>query len=156
MIKFEKPLLQAQFQTRYKRFFADLILPDGQKVTAHVPNTGSMKGLIEKPTEALLTHNPDPKRKLQYTLEALKVDNSWVGVHTGRPSQYIQQLFEQNLHPHWGAQDDFFPEIKISSETRLDGLIAPKGLFQKNQLVPPSFRTALGNLFTFSKSKTSR
>lgn len=134
MILFEKPLIEAEFLCRYKRFFANLVLPNGEKVTAHVPNTGSMKGLIDQPTSALLTHNSDPNRKLSYTLEALKVDGQWVGVNTSRPSQLAAELFKQNKHPLWSLHSDYFQEIKINDETRLDGLVAPQGLFSKKPI----------------------
>jgi sugar fermentation stimulation protein A len=42
-------------------------------VTAHCPNTGSMKGLLDEGNEVFISKNDDPKRKLKYTLEIIKV-----------------------------------------------------------------------------------
>ena len=44
-MKFTKPLIKGKLIKRYKRFFTDVNV-DGVKVTAHCPNTGSMKGLL--------------------------------------------------------------------------------------------------------------
>jgi len=46
-MKFTKSLIKGKFIKRYKRFFADIKL-DKEIVTAHCPNTGSMKFLFLK------------------------------------------------------------------------------------------------------------
>ena len=42
-MKFEFPLLKAKWIKRYKRFMVDLDLPNGDVLTVHNANTGSMK-----------------------------------------------------------------------------------------------------------------
>jgi sugar fermentation stimulation protein A len=37
-------------------------------ITAHCPNTGSMKGLLDEGNDVYLLPNNDPKRKLKYGL----------------------------------------------------------------------------------------
>ena len=63
-MKFDLPVEQGVFLKRYKRFFAD-ILYDGEEITAHVPNTGSMKGLVEPDAPCRFTVSDDPKKKAQ-------------------------------------------------------------------------------------------
>ena len=46
-MEFTKSLVKGKLIKRYKRFFADVKL-NKSIVTAHCPNTGSMKGLLEK------------------------------------------------------------------------------------------------------------
>ena len=45
-MKFTKPLIKGKLLKRYKRFFVDIKLKK-EIVTAHCPNTGSMKGLAK-------------------------------------------------------------------------------------------------------------
>ena len=45
-MQFEK-LIKGKLVKRYKRFLADIILEDGQEITAHVPNSGAMTSCIE-------------------------------------------------------------------------------------------------------------
>ena len=67
-MEFTKSLIKGKLIKRYKRFFVDVKL-DNQVVTAHCPNTGSMKGLLDEGNQAYLLKNDDPKRKLKYTLQ---------------------------------------------------------------------------------------
>lgn len=51
---------------RYKRFMADVQLRTGEVVTAHCPNSGSMKECCEPGRPVYLSYHDNPKRKLKY------------------------------------------------------------------------------------------
>ena len=70
-MEFTKSLIKGKLIKRYKRFFADVKL-NKEVVTAHCPNTGSMKGLLDEGNEVLIFQHDDPKRKLKYGLKSLK------------------------------------------------------------------------------------
>lgn len=97
MTPFDVPILRGKFIRRYKRFFVDVLLEDGAEVVVHNPNTGSMKGLLDLHNSVLISHNPSPKRKLAYTLQAIS-DGSigWVGVNTHFPNRVVAQAIEMN------------------------------------------------------------
>ena len=63
-MKFTKSLLKGKLIKRYKRFFVDVQL-NKETVTAHCPNTGSMKGLLDEGNEVYLLKNDDPKKKIK-------------------------------------------------------------------------------------------
>ena len=76
-MEFTKSLIKGKLIKRYKRFFVDVKL-DKEIVTAHCPNTGSMKGLLEEGNDAYLLKHEDPKRKLKYGLEIIKAQKNLV------------------------------------------------------------------------------
>ena len=45
---YENHLVKGLIKKRYKRFLADILLPSGELITAHTPNTGSMKTCWEE------------------------------------------------------------------------------------------------------------
>ena len=57
-MEFTKSLVKGKLIKRYKRFFTDVKL-DKEVVTAHCPNTGSMKGLLDQGNEVFLSKNDD-------------------------------------------------------------------------------------------------
>ena len=118
-MKFPKTLVQGRFLKRYKRFFADVDL-DGKTVIAHVPNTGSLKSCNTPGSECLLSPVDDPERKLKFTLEAIKVDEHWVGVNTGWPNKLAVQVFKDHLLKHWESFDSYQTEVKINGQSRID------------------------------------
>ena len=77
-MEFTKSLVKGKLIKRYKRFFADVNLGK-EVVTAHCPNTGSMKGLLDEGNDVYLLPNNDPKRKLKYGLEIIKTRKNLVG-----------------------------------------------------------------------------
>ena len=77
-MKFQKPLIKGKLIKRYKRFFTDVKLGK-EIVTAHCPNTGSMNGLLDEGNEVFISKNDNPKRKLKYTLEIIKVKKKFSG-----------------------------------------------------------------------------
>jgi sugar fermentation stimulation protein A len=83
------PLQDGKILNRYKRFLADVELPDGRVVTAHCPNTGSMRGCWEPGAPVQLSYSDNPRRKLAWTLERVDMGGGWIGVHTGRTNPVI-------------------------------------------------------------------
>lgn len=118
-MKFPSPLNQGVFQKRYKRFFTDIEF-EGETLTAHCPNTGSMMGLKEPGQACLFSTNDDPKRKLKHTLEMVKAAKSWVGVNTGLPNKLVAELFHNNPLKHWKKFDSLQGEVKINDKSRID------------------------------------
>lgn len=65
-MRFQTPLVPGTLIRRYKRFLADVTLADGQEVTAHCANPGSMMGLADPGMRIWLEPNDDPKKKLKF------------------------------------------------------------------------------------------
>ena len=121
-MEFTKSLIKGKLIKRYKRFFADVKL-DKQIVTAHCPNTGSMKGLLNEGNEVYLLPNNDPKRKLKYGLEIIKTRKNLVGVNTHMANKIAQHALEKNLIKELKSNDSIKPEVFFNKETRFDFLI---------------------------------
>ena len=118
-MQFDKPLSQGIFQKRYKRFFTEIEF-EGETITAHCPNTGSMMGLKDPGLLCRFSTTDDPKRKLKHTLQMVKTKSSWVGVNTGLPNKLVAELFEKNPLKHWKKFDSFQGEVKINDKSRID------------------------------------
>ena len=113
-------LIEGRLRTRYKRFFADIELDTGEIITAHVPNPGKMLGLLAPGTPALLTPLNDPKKKLQYRLEALQERNVWVGVNTQWPNRVVMKAAADGLIPALHGYTVLTPEVKYGKASRID------------------------------------
>ena len=121
-MEFTKVLIKGRLIKRYKRFFADIKL-DREIVTAHCPNTGSMKGLLDEGNEVFISKNEDPKRKLKYTLEIIKVKNKLVGVNTHFANKIAHHGLANNLVKEISNNDNIKPEVFFDKETRFDFLV---------------------------------
>ena len=131
-MEFTKSLLKGKLVNRYKRFFTDVKL-NKEVVTAHCPNTGSMKGLIDEGNDVYLLPNNDPKRKLKYGLEIIKTRNKLVGVNTHMANRIVEHGLKNNLVNELKNNDIIKPEVFFNKETRFDFLLEKKG--QKTLLV---------------------
>ena len=109
-MKFTKSLLKGKLIKRYKRFFVDVKLIK-ETVTAHCPNTGSMKGLLDKGNEVYLLKNNDPKRKLKYSLEIIKAKKNLVGVNTHMANKIVSHGLDNNLINELKNSDKIRPEV---------------------------------------------
>ena len=121
-MKFTKSLIKGKLIKRYKRFFTDIKL-DKEIVTAHCPNTGSMKGLLDKGNDVYLLPNNDPKRKLKYGLEIIKTRKNLVGINTHMANRITHHGLENNLIKELKNLDSIKPEVFFNKDTRFDFLI---------------------------------
>ena len=125
-MEFTKSLIKGKLIKRYKRFFTDVKLGK-EIVTAHCPNTGSMKGLLDEGNEVYLLPNNDPKRKLKYGLEIIKSRKNLVGVNTHMANRIIEHGLKNNLVNELKNNDIIKPEVFFNKETRFDFLLEKRG-----------------------------
>ena len=124
-MEFTKSLIKGKLIKRYKRFFVDVKLNNGI-VTAHCPNTGSMKGLLDEDNDVYVLKNDDPKRKLKYGLEIIKARKNLVGVNTHMANKIVNHGLKNNLIKELKNNDKIEPEVFFNKETRFDFLLEKK------------------------------
>jgi len=130
-MKFTNSLIKGKLIKRYKRFFTD-IEANNKILTAHCPNTGSMMGLLDKGNYVWLTKHDDPKRKLKFTLEMIKVKNRIIGVNTHRANRIVEHALNNKLIDEFKSVKNIKAEFKYSDDTRFDFLCDKKILEVKN------------------------
>ena len=121
-MEFSKSLIKGKLIKRYKRFFVDVRL-NNNIVTAHCPNTGSMKGLLEEGNDVYLFKHDDPKRKLKYGLEIIRAKKNLVGVNTHRANKIVNHALSNNLIKELKNLDKIKSEVFFNKETRFDFLL---------------------------------
>jgi len=97
-MQFSSPLIRATLIRRYKRFLADVVLPDGRSVTVHTPNTGAMSGCAEPGSEIWLRDTASPTRKYPLAWE-LSSDGrgTLIGVNTHLANALVMEGIEQQV-----------------------------------------------------------
>ncbi len=126
-MKFNATLLPATLVKRYKRFLADLRLPTGEIITAHCPNSGSMKGLNEPGQKVWYSKREKPGASLGYTLEFVECHGVKVGINT----QYPNKLFKEGLEKGQICELEGCVlkkhEVRVGDNSRLDFLLEDGG-----------------------------
>ena len=123
-MKFEQPLQSAPLIKRYKRFLTDIAMPDGQVMTIHCPNTGSMRHCLDDVKQVWYWDSHNPKRKYSCTLELVETnDGELIGVNTGRANALVKEALMAGRFDAL-EHDDFKAEVKYGSEnSRIDFLL---------------------------------
>jgi sugar fermentation stimulation protein A len=108
---------------RYKRFLADIELPDGTTVTVHCPNSGSMLGCCAPGSPVLLSRNGNPGRTYPHTWELVQVNGVWAGINTARPNHLVREAIETGTVTELRGYDAIRPEVPYGTGSRIDLLL---------------------------------
>jgi sugar fermentation stimulation protein A len=108
---------------RYKRFMADVELTSGETVTAHCPNSGSMKGCSEPGRAVYLSKSDNPKRRLIYTWEMIDMQTSLVGVNTSIPNRLVAHSIMLSRVAPLAGYDKLLREVRCGTSSRIDLLL---------------------------------
>ena len=122
-MRFPDPLIPGRLVRRYKRFLADVELEDGRMVTAHCPNPGSMLGLTTPGSEVWLSPARNPKRKLRFTFEMIRVNGDLVGVNTGLPNTLVEEALRAGRISELAGYTDIRREVRYGRNSRIDLLL---------------------------------
>jgi sugar fermentation stimulation protein A len=121
-------LIGGRLVRRYKRFLADVILDDGQAVTAHCSDSGRMTGCSQPGQPVFLSCQDNPKRKLKYRWELIEMPTSLVGVNTMVPNRLVADALRVRGIPALEAYEEVTGEVPVHSRSRLDLKLAGRGL----------------------------
>ncbi|HEX2930843.1 MAG TPA: DNA/RNA nuclease SfsA [Candidatus Binatia bacterium] len=119
-MQFPEKLIRGTLVQRYKRFLADVRLPNGDIVTAHCTNTGSMLGCKEPGSAVYISLSPNKGRKLPYTWEMIQVRRIWVGINTMHPNKLVAEAIAASAIPELCGYQSIRREVKVNTHSRLD------------------------------------
>jgi sugar fermentation stimulation protein A len=120
-------LIPGRLIRRYQRFLADVKLEDGRIVTAHCPNSGSMLGCNRPGSRVFLSRAANPDRRTAYTWEMIRVGRVWVGIHTLRTNQVVEEALREGLIPSLSGFSSIRREAAWGDHTRFDFLLDGNG-----------------------------
>lgn len=121
---FTPTLQKARFLRRYKRFLADVQLPDGSEVTVHCPNTGSMRECLLEGSDCWLQSSDNPKRKYAWTWQLATTPSLDIAcINTHIANHVIAEALSQRAIPEFAAFNEFCPEVKYGDNSRIDFLL---------------------------------
>lgn len=118
-VPIEAPL-RGRFIRRYKRFFADVEMEDGETVTVHCANPGSMLGFHRPGAAVRCSTSDNPKRKLRHTLEMMRIGRTWVGLQTLRANHVAAAVLAANALPPLAGYRTQKREARVDGGSRLD------------------------------------
>ncbi len=118
------PLQAGRLERRYKRFLADVRLPDGNLVVAHCPNTGAMTGLTAPDSPVWLSYHDNPARKLRWTLELVETPQGLVCVHSALANKVIGEALEANQIKPLAGDWEVRPEVRLPGSARVDFVLS--------------------------------
>jgi sugar fermentation stimulation protein A len=124
---FPVPLVRGTLVRRYKRFLSDVTLESGETVTAHVANPGSMIGLTEPGSEVWLSPNTNPKAKLAWRWELIRVGGHLVGVNTAHPNRLIEEAIAAGAIAELAGYAVCRREVRYGVNSRIDLLLEDSG-----------------------------
>lgn len=114
--------IPATFQRREKRFTAYCTLKSGEKVTAHVRNTGRCAELLYPGVEVFLEYTPSPTRKNDYTLYMVNRGDRLINIDSQSPNKLgLEGIQEKKiLLPDFSPMPTFYKPEHTFGNSRFD------------------------------------
>ena len=114
------PLIPGRLIRRHQRFLADVELGDGSVVTAHCPNSGSMRGCLGEGWPVRLSTSGNPKRKHTQTWELVDNGRCWIGINTSRSNAVVEEGIRSGSIPELAGFDTLRREVGLGARSRID------------------------------------
>lgn len=124
-MQFNPPLQEALLLRRYKRFLADVRLPNGEEITVHTANTGSMLGCSTPGSRVWISDSGNPKRKHRHSWELVEVAaGTLVGINTALPNTLVSEAIRNGTIGELQGYERIRQEVRYGREnSRIDLLL---------------------------------
>ena len=132
-MEFESELQSAHLVRRYKRFLADVKLSNGEIMTIHCPNTGSMKNCQEPDSLVGYSTSSNLKRKYPMTWQFIEsTDNHIIGINTGLSNKLAVEAITNGTIKQLQDYDELKTEVAYGEQnSRIDILLTGGSSKQK-------------------------
>ncbi|MDO9647527.1 DNA/RNA nuclease SfsA [Glaesserella parasuis] len=143
---------------RYKRFLADVKLPNGEQITIHCPNTGAMTGCANSGDIVWFSTSNNLKRKYAYTWELTQTQSGdFICVNTHRANQLVSEALKNKWIRELVDYDEILPEQKYGQEnSRIDFLLKQQNLLDCFVEVKATTLLTENGIGMFPDTKTER
>lgn len=108
---------------RYKRFLADIELPDGETITVHCPNTGAMTGCAVPGSRVWLSRSDSKTRKYPHTWELVETEAGMACIRSVLANQVVGEALASDQIPGFEDYPTVRPEVKYGEGSRADFLL---------------------------------
>ena len=124
---YPRQLVEGRLIRRYKRFLADIQLPDGV-ITAACPTTGSLMGCCDAGSRVWLSESDNAARKYRHTWEIVEVGKVMVGINTGLPNALVGEAIGEGVIGELSGYASMRREVAFGEErSRVDWLLEAPG-----------------------------
>lgn len=125
-MKFDSPLVEGRLLRRYKRFLADICLPDGSELTAHCANTGAMTGCAPENARVWLSRSDNSKRKYPYSWQLVEVASGVLAcINTSLTNKLVAEALAEGKIAELAGYDVYQSEVRYGDErSRIDFLLS--------------------------------
>ena len=125
-MKFQFPLQQGTWIKRYKRFMVDINTDNGDLLTLHSANTGSMKNCYVEGGKVWYWDSQNEKRKYPHSLELCETPSGHVAcVNTSRPNHLVAEAIENGVVKELQDFQTLKQEVRYGDEkSRIDILLS--------------------------------
>ena len=120
-------LISGRLIRRYQRFKADILLDDGNVVTAHCPNSGSLKGCLLEGGRVYISDSNNPRRKFPYTWEIIELRQSLVMINTFLTNRIVKTAICRGKIKELSGYRDISAEFCYEKGSRIDLLLKGNG-----------------------------
>lgn len=129
-MEFHPPLQPATLIKRYKRFLADVTLPNGEEITIHCANTGAMTGCATPGDTVWYSTSDNTKRKYSHSWELTQTARGhFICINTLRANQLVAEALTKKCIPELSEYSEIKPEVKYGAEnSRIDFFLSHNGL----------------------------
>jgi len=125
-MKFQFPLQKGTWIKRYKRFMVDINTANGDLLTLHSANTGSMKNCYVEGGKVWYWDSQNEKRKYPNSLELCETPSGHVAcVNTARPNHLVAEAIENGVVKELQDFQTLKQEVRYGDEkSRIDILLS--------------------------------
>lgn len=143
-MKFDSPLVEGRLIKRYKRFLADIRLPDGRELTVHCANTGAMTGCAPEGARVWLSRSDNAKRKYPYSWQLVEVNSEVTSgvlacINTALTNKLVAEALAEGKIAELAEYDVCQSEVRYGDErSRIDFLLSHSEQYQSPSR-PPAY-----------------